>query len=108
MIKNSSMILSIIGASALAVFSMTAPVQAKKAGDWTCEDFLKVPKSAQSSVVYWMVGLNKNQMKEAADVSAKDFKVPVSKVVQHCQKEPADNLWDAIVNHFYWRAMQMP
>ena len=108
MIKNSSMILSIIGATALAVFSMTAPVQAKKAGDWTCEDFLKVPKSAQSKVVYWMVGLNRSEMKEAADVSAKDFNVSVSQLVQHCHKQPADNLWDAIANHFYWNAMKIP
>ena len=41
MMKNSSMILSVIGASALAVISMSASVQAKKPGDWTCVDFLK-------------------------------------------------------------------
>jgi hypothetical protein len=71
-------------ATALAVFSMTAPVQAKDVGDWTCEDFLKVPKSAQSRVVYYLVGLNKSQMKEFHDISAKDFNVSISKVVQHC------------------------
>jgi hypothetical protein len=81
MVKNSSMILSVIGASALAVFTMTASVQAKDAGDWTCEDFLKVPKSAQSRVVYYLVGLKKSQMKEFHDISAKDFNVSVSKVV---------------------------
>ena len=108
MTKNSSMILSVIGASALAVFTMTASVQAKDAGDWTCDDFLKVSKSAQSSVVYYLVGLNKAQTKDFHDISAKDFNVPVSKVVQHCRMNRADNLWDAIVNHFYWRAMQIP
>jgi hypothetical protein len=108
MIKNSSMILSIIGATTLAVFSMTAPVQAKKAGDWTCEDFLKVPKSSQSRVVYWMVGVNKSQMKEAADVTAKDFNVPVSQLVQYCHTNLPQNLWQAIADHFYWHAMQIP
>ena len=53
-------------------------VQAKDAGDWTCEDFLKVPKSAQSRVVYYLVGLNKSQIKEFHDISAKDFNVSVS------------------------------
>lgn len=106
--RNSSAILSVIGASALIVFSLTAPVQAKKAGDWTCEDFLKVPESSKSRVVYWFVGINKSQMKDAADVSASDFNVPVSKLVQHCKKNPSDSLWDAIVNHFYWKAMQIP
>jgi HdeA/HdeB family len=106
--KYSLMMLSVIGASALAVFSMTAPAQAKDAGDWTCEDFLKVSKSAQSSVVYYLVGLNKAQMKEFHDISAKDFNVPVSKVIQHCRTNRADNLWEAIANHFYWHAMKMP
>jgi len=40
MIKQAPLILSVVGASALAVFSMTGPVQAKDAGDWTCSDFL--------------------------------------------------------------------
>jgi HdeA/HdeB family len=105
--KNSLIILSFIGASALAVFSLTATVQAKDAGEWTCEDFLKVSKSAQSSVVYYLIGLNRAQAKEFHDISAEDFKVPVSKVVQHCRTNPPANLWDAIVNHFYWRAMKM-
>jgi len=108
MVKNSSIILSVIGASALAVFTMTAPVQAKDAGDWTCEDFLKVPKSAQTSVVYYLIGLNKAQAKEFHDISAEDFKVPVSKVVQHCRYNRPDNLWEAIANHFYWHAMKIP
>jgi HdeA/HdeB family len=67
--KKSSMILSIIGVSALAVFTMSASVQAKDAGDWTCDDFLKVSKSAQSSVVYFLIGLNRAQMKEFHDIS---------------------------------------
>jgi hypothetical protein len=108
MMKNSSMILSVIGAAVLALFTMTAPVQAKDAGDWTCEDFLKVSKSAQSNIVYYLVGLNKAQMKEFHDISAKDFNVPVSKVVQHCRTNRPDNLWQAIAGHFYRHAMQIP
>lgn len=106
--KNSSVILSLIGASALAIITMVAPVQAKDAGDWTCEDFLKVPKSAQASLVYFLVGLNKSQAKEFHDISAKDFNVPVSKVVQHCRANKPDNLWQAIADHFYWHAMKIP
>jgi HdeA/HdeB family len=83
----------------------TAPVQAKDAGEWTCEDFLKVPKSAQPRIVYYLVGFNKSQMKEFNDISAKDFNVSISKVVQHCHS----NLpWQAIADHVYWHAMQMP
>jgi hypothetical protein len=108
MMRNSSIIFSVIGASALALFTMTASVQAKDAGDWTCDDFLKVSKSAQSSVVYYLVGLNKAQAKEFHDISAQDFNAPVSKVVQHCRKNRPDNLWDAIANHFYWHAMKIP
>jgi hypothetical protein len=106
--KTSSMILSVIGASAVAVFSVTAPVQAKDAGDWTCDDFLKVSKSGQSSVVYYLVGLNRGQVKEFHDISAKNFNVPISKVVQHCRANRADNLWQAIADHFYWNAMKIP
>jgi hypothetical protein len=35
---------------------------------------------------------NKAQMKEFHDISAKDFDVPVSKVVQHCHSNLPDNL----------------
>jgi len=55
-----------------------------------------------------MVGLNKAQMKEFHDISAKDFDVPVSKVVQHCHSNLPENLWQAIADHFYWHAQQMP
>ena len=43
---------------------------------------------------------NKDQMKEFRDISANDFSVPVSKAVQHCERNPPDNLWQVIVNHF--------
>ncbi|HMF06725.1 MAG TPA: HdeA/HdeB family chaperone [Methylocella sp.] len=106
--KNSSLALSIFGASALAVLSMTASVEAKKLGDWTCSDFLKASPSQKSSVVYFFQGIKLADRKEALDLAATDFNVPVSKVVQHCRKNPPDNLWQAIVDHFYWRAMQLP
>ena len=108
MIKKAPVILAVVGASALAVFSMTGPAQAKDAGDWTCADFLKVPNAAKSRVVYYLVGLNKAQMKEFHDIAAKDFDVPISKVVQHCHSNLPDNLWKAIADHFYWHAQQMP
>jgi hypothetical protein len=47
-------------------------------------------------------------MKEFHDISAKDFDVPVSKVVQHCHSNLPENLWQAIADHFYWHAQQMP
>jgi hypothetical protein len=64
----------------------------KDAGEWTCSDFLKVSNAAKSRVVYYLVGLNKAQMKEFHDIPAKDFDVPISKVVQHCHvwMAPAD------------------
>jgi HdeA/HdeB family len=106
--KNSSTVLSIIGASAFAVLSMTASAEAKKLGDWTCSDFLKASSSQKSMMVYFFQGIKLADKKEALDLAAQDFNVPVSKVVQHCRKNPPDNLWDAIVNHFYWRATQIP
>jgi hypothetical protein len=108
MIKKGPVIIAIVGASALAVFSMTGPAQAKDAGDWTCSDFLKLSNSAKSRVVYYLVGLNKAQMKQFHDIAAKDFDVPISKVVQHCHSNLPDNLWQAIADHFYWHAQQMP
>jgi hypothetical protein len=108
MTKNSSMILSVFGASAFAVFSMTAPVEAKKLGDWTCYDFLKASDAQKSRVVYFIEGVKLADKKDVLDLAAKDFNVPVSKVVQHCQKNEPDNLWDAIVNHFYWAATKIP
>ena len=55
-----------------------------------------------------MTGLNRAEKKETLDVGAKDFNAPISKVVEACHKEPAQNLWQAITNHFYWKAMQIP
>jgi hypothetical protein len=48
------------------------------------------------------------KMKEFHDIFAMDFDVPVSKVVQHCHSNLPDNLWQAIADHFYWHAQQMP
>lgn len=105
--KKAPIILAAVGVSALIAFSITSPAQAKDAGEWTCSDFLKVPRAAKSSAVYYLVGLNKAQTKEFHDISAEDFNVPVSKVIQHCKKNPPENLWQAIVQHFYWRANQL-
>ena len=108
MIKKAPVILAVVGASALAVFSVTGPVRAKDAGDWTCSDFLKVSNAAKSRVVYYLVGLNKAQMKEFHDISAKDFDVPISKVVQHCHSNLPDNLWGAIEHRFPWVLSKLP
>ncbi|HZM08234.1 MAG TPA: HdeA/HdeB family chaperone [Methylocella sp.] len=108
MMKKAPVILSVVGVAALAVFSMAGPAQAKKAGDWTCSDFLQVPNKSKPYVVYWMTGLNKADKKDFLDVGAKDFNAPISKVVEDCHREPAQNLWQAIANHFYWKAMQIP
>jgi hypothetical protein len=108
MTKKSPMILSVIGVSALAVFSMAGPAHAKKLGDWTCSDFLKASASQKSALVFFYQGIKLADKKDTLDLSATDFNVPVSKVVQHCRKNPPDNLWQVIVDHFYWRAMQIP
>ncbi|WGJ13831.1 HdeA/HdeB family chaperone [Methylocapsa sp. D3K7] len=108
MLKKAPVILSVVGAAAMAVLSMTGMAQAKKAGDWTCSDFLQVPNKSKPYVVYWLTGLNKADKKEFLDVGAKDFNAPISKVVEACHKEPAQNLWQAIADHFYWKAMQIP
>jgi len=97
-----------MGAATFAVLCLTASADAKKVGDWTCEDFLKASASQKSSVVYFFQGIKLADRKDALDLAAKDFNVPVSKVVQHCRMNPPDNLWQAIVDHFYWRAMQLP
>jgi hypothetical protein len=100
MLKYSSMILSVVGASALAVLSMTTPVEAMKVGEWTCYDFLKASPSQKSSMVYFFQGMNLADKKETLDLSAKSFGVPVSKVVQHCERNRKEPLWDVIVNYF--------
>ncbi len=105
---KSPVIISVIGASALAVFSMAGPVEAKKLGDWTCSDFLKASSSQKSMMVYFFQGIKLADKKETLDLAAKDFNVPVSQVVQHCRKNPTDNLWQAIVDHFYWAATKIP
>jgi HdeA/HdeB family len=102
MMKNSSMILSIVGASALAVFSMTAPVEAKKVGEWTCYDFIRASGAQQSRVVYFFKGISLADKKDTLDLSAKSFNVPISKVVQHCQKNRTEPLWDAIASYYNW------
>jgi hypothetical protein len=105
--KNSSTLLSIMGAT-FAVLCLTVSADAKKVGDWTCEDFLKASSSQKEKMVYFFQGIKLADKKDALDLAANDFNVPVSKVVQHCHKNPPENLWQAIIDHFYWRATQIP
>lgn len=98
MLKRSSIALSTFGA--LALCTMSAPVEAKKVGEWTCYDFLKASQGEKSRVVYFFQGINLADKKENLDLSAKAFNVPISKVVQVCQKNRSMPLWDAIVTHF--------
>jgi hypothetical protein len=98
--KRPSMIFSIMGASAFALCAATAPVEAKKLGDWTCEDFLKASNSEKSHIVYFVQGMSLADKKEELDLAAKSFGVPVSKVVQECQKEKSAPLWDKIISYF--------
>jgi len=100
MMKISSTILPIIGASAFVILSASAPVEAKKLGDWTCYDFLKASASQKTSLVYFVQGMSLADKKEELDLAAKSFGVPVSKVVQQCQKVRSAPLWDTIVNYF--------
>jgi hypothetical protein len=74
--------------------------RSQEIGDWTCYDFLKASKSQKSTIVYFVQGMSLAEKKDELDLAAKDFGVPVSKVVQHCQKNSSLPLWDAIVEHF--------
>jgi hypothetical protein len=70
---------------------MTAPVQAKKPGDWTCVDFLKGSDDEKSRIVYWFEGVNHADKKDVLDIAAKDFNVPVkrlSSIVQEPWRQP--------------------
>jgi len=108
MMKNASLVLSVVGASVLAVISVTAPAEAKRPQDWTCSDFLQVPEKARPNVVYWLDGFNKGGKSDASDVTAEDFKHPTAKITVECRKNQTENLWDAIVKHFYSAAKQIP
>jgi hypothetical protein len=105
---KASVFLSTIGVSTVALFSTASVVQAKSPTDWTCSDFLQVPKSAQPQVVYWMEGFHKGGSSDAVDATAETFKRPIAKVVEECRKNKPENLWDAIVQHFYARAKAIP
>lgn len=100
MLKNSSRFLSAIGASALAVLSVAAPVEAKGVNDWTCVDYLKLPSGQKSSAVYFFTGMNLADKKDSLDLAAKHFGVSPSQVTQYCQKHRTEPLWPAIINHF--------
>jgi hypothetical protein len=108
MMKKVSYILSFAGAVALTAVSMTGPVQAKKAAEWTCSEFLQVPARAKPHVVYFMSGLHKADKLGSADLTPKDFDLPIAKVVDVCRKDHSLSLWSAIADHFYWRAMELP
>ena len=106
--KNKSMVLPVMAVSALAVLGMTASADAKRLGDWTCSDFLKASQGQKERVVYFFQGIKFADRKDSLDLAAKDFNVPVSKVVQYCTRNQPANFWDAMINHFYWRARQLP
>jgi len=65
-------------------------------------------KIRKTSVVYYLIGLNKAQAKEFHDISAEDFKGSGFKGCSALSIESSDNLWEAIANHFYWHAMKIP
>ena len=106
--KYSSTVLSIMAACTFAVLCLTGSAEAKRVGDWTCSDFLKASEGEKNRVVYFFEGIRLADKKETLDLSAKDFNVPVSKVVQYCTRNQPANIWDALLNHFYWRARQLP
>ncbi|WOJ89610.1 HdeA/HdeB family chaperone [Methylocapsa polymorpha] len=106
MMKKASLVLSMVGISALALFS--APAEAKNPQDWTCSEFIQVPNKAKPNVVYWLDGFNKGSKSDTSEVTAKDFNHPIGKLVDECRKNKTENLWDAIVKHFYSAAKQIP
>ncbi|MCI0465633.1 MAG: HdeA family protein [Beijerinckiaceae bacterium] len=108
MMKQASLFMAIASASALGAFWVSAPAQAKTAAEWTCSEFLEVPKAARPHVVYFMAGMHKSEKLSSADIAAKDFNQPIGKIVDTCEKDQSKSLWDAILNHFYWRAMEIP
>lgn len=105
MTKKMLVALSVTGCAALLA---AAPAHAKKPQDWTCSDFIQVPNKAKPNVVYWIAGFNQAAKSNAPDVTADDFKHPIGKLVDHCRKNQTENLWDAIVQHFYTKAQQIP
>jgi hypothetical protein len=108
MIRKTSAALSLAGACAFAALSASAPALAKTPQDWTCSDFLKVPANSKANVVYWLDGFNRSAKSNTADVTAESFKHPIGKLVVECRKNQTQNLWDAIVKHFYTAADQIP
>ncbi|WP_245276192.1 HdeA/HdeB family chaperone [Methylocapsa aurea] len=106
--KKASGLLFVAGATAMAISALMTPVEAKTPDEWTCSDFLQVPKNAQPQVVYWMEGFHKGAKPEAADVTVESFKRPIGKLVVECRKNKPQNLWDAIVQHFYTAAKAIP
>lgn len=107
--KKGSVALSGIGLSALAIVAMSGTVQAKPPAEWTCSEWLQVPDHAKPHVVYFMAGVHKADQQTTAELTAKDFKQPpIAKITGECQKNQTENLWDAIVKHFYWSAMSIP
>ncbi len=108
MTKQACATLSIVGASALAALAATAPAQAKTPQEYTCSDFLQVPEHSKANVVYWLEGFNKGGKPNSVDLSVETFKRPIGKVILECRKNQTENLWDAIVKHFYSAAKQIP
>jgi hypothetical protein len=99
-VKKVLVLSPVMGAFVLATLCGAGPAQAKKLGEWTCYDFLKAPEGQKSRIVYFFQGINLADKKDTLELSAKSFNVPVSQVVQHCQKNRSMPLWDAIITHF--------
>ncbi|MBO0733234.1 MAG: hypothetical protein J2P49_02725 [Methylocapsa sp.] len=79
-------VLPVVAASVFAVLGTTASADAKKPGDWTCSDFLKASEGEKNRVVYFFEGIRLADKKETLDLAAKNFNVPVSKVIQYCRR----------------------
>jgi hypothetical protein len=53
-------------------------------------------------------GIRLADRKDTLDLAAKDFNVPVSKVVQYCTRNQPANFWMRCSTTSTWRAMQLP
>jgi acid stress chaperone HdeA len=93
----------VLAAAVLAAVVLAGTIgaaEAKKASEWTCQDFLAVSEGQRAQVVYWMEGYNAAGKPAMAEVDVEDFSRPIATVVTECQKDPKASLWDKIKNFF--------
>jgi hypothetical protein len=68
--------------------------------------------ASKPHVIYYITGVHTADKQNSADLTAKDFNHPAKKIVRdgvtECRKDQTMTLWDAILKHFYWRAMKIP